>query len=170
MSRFQPGVALLLSLLWEVRWAGRAGVGSGALPACRAAGSPGFTPQGSGASCLRPGLGAARPAKGKPAARTQPRGCVQNAVLECSFWVNVLARTGSAPRAAGRCAVRSAWGRRGRAGPNPALLPSEAAATAASSHLPCFLFNGLSREQKEKMTCGVLEPSNTGPVDRGTSC
>lgn len=31
MNRFQPGVALLLSLLWEVRWAG--GGGSAALPA-----------------------------------------------------------------------------------------------------------------------------------------
>lgn len=64
MKRFHPGVALLLSLLWEVRWA----VG-GALP-CGACGSPGFTPRGSaigGDLELRGGRRGA-------AARTQPGG------------------------------------------------------------------------------------------------
>lgn len=61
MKRFHPGVALLLSLLWEVSWAGR-----GALPC----GSPGFTSRGSA-------IGRDLELRGRrtgAAARTQPRG------------------------------------------------------------------------------------------------
>lgn len=64
MKRFHPGVAVLLSLLWEVRWA----VG-GALP-CGACGSPGFTPRGSAIGRdLEP-----RGRRRGPAALTQPGG------------------------------------------------------------------------------------------------
>lgn len=65
MNRFQPGVALLLSLLWEVRWAGAGG--SAALAPCggadspAAAGSPGRAARGSAISCAGDGGQAGSP-------------------------------------------------------------------------------------------------------------
>lgn len=141
MKRFHAGVALLLSLLWEVRWA----VG-GALP-CDSRGSP------------RGVRHRSRPGAERLAERScSPHPAGRRAREVVYFAVNACAGAGLAPQAVRGQECGGAAGP-GWAGRDPARLRCHGRSPCPGSC--CWSRGRLS---------GVMEQNNAGPVRRGASC